>query len=1147
MMELRHITMVNWHLFDVEDIEMGGHVGVFGENRSGKSTILDMAQIVLTGGNRNVQRLNAVAGDKGKSRGASKRTVVDYCLGTLGEDERRRDQARTYIALGFADTEGKRPPVTIGMAIEARKSESNETVLGRFVAIGRIFTAQDFIEVRKEGRFPAEWDTVRSRIVKCVGEERFVNHRDKAIDYVREYMRHLVPHASFIGEQNANSLQKAIVNAMTLDHDQTATQFVRDYVLEKNNMRVGELRESIQTYRNINETIRKMREKLDALKALRGILAELEDAHDRKYRERWIAKRAEWLVARAANRELKEKLQIACEQRDAAKRELDFLDEEIRDIDREINRLNIAILEHDNKSGRHALQQIARIAEQNAARASSEFRKRMDAVGFLQPLCTMRGLGFEEHVPAIEHLGRAAKGARIEKLPEGLAAAEAGLTGNAAALLKRTDEARQRLFRDAANQREERDGLRERIRLHAAGQANAHLAPGTQDLCRRLRQSGMAPRVLCDLIEVADPEWTVAAEGLLGRDREAVFVDRPQIAQATSIFKEGRREFRGASLVSLNKLEAHRVPPQPGMFPSIFRSEDSDAMAFIMRRYGSVRLADTLADFNAPGRAIMKDGLYDDGLVRTHRAVEPSSYKIGNAAQAKALRDLEDRAGQLDELVEGAEKAAQAVDAAHCALKALCENPEVSAAMLATAYAAAMRERQEADDRIAALDGAGDGGLREKRKAQESLKGAHTEERNQQQKLFNNNEVEAQVSSRDLSRSENTPGSNLNLRAAWSICRATLPLYDRTKGRAAHRARFATTMSRNETERHRAVAAKAAAGEAAAEGDRIRIERCVREALSDYFDTFEVSSQVGTESEPLREVKPWVEQLIAEIETHELRRYERQAREAAEKAATLLRGEFINALTSRINKMERELQAMNRSLHDHPFHNERYSFHHTRVAEFQPILKIIEIGKTSPEALDMLFRGDEMPADFPHKDTIAELEALLENPEKDFTQFEDYRNFYTFEIHMEDVDTGRTTRWETRRGTGSGAEQQVPIYVAIGASLASVYGSAERRPGKSAGIALAIFDEAFSKMDGKNQRQMMTFYKRLGLQIVIAAPNEKRVAVLEHIDTVVEVDRIGEGARATVVQIKERARRELAAMDPELMSDTDLQSRIAAE
>jgi hypothetical protein len=233
-------------------------------------------------------------------------------------------------------------------------------------------------------------------------------------------------------------------------------------------------------------------------------------------------------------------------------------------------------------------------------------------------------------------------------------------------------------------------------------------------------------------------------------------------------------------------------------------------------------------------------------------------------------------------------------------------------------------------------------------------------------------------------------------------------------------------------------------------------------------------------------------------------------------------------------------------LADHPFHNERYSFHHTRLVEFQPILKIIEIGKTSPDALDMLFKGEQVPEDFPHRDTLLEIEALLEDPDKDFSVFEDYRNFFSFEIHMQDIVTGRTTRWETRRGTGSGAEQQVPIYVAIGASLASVYGSsANAVAGRLSGMALAIFDEAFSKMDGKNQRQMMSFYKKLGLQIIIAAPNEKRIAVLEHIDSVVEVDRIGEGARATVVQLKERTRSELRAMDPDLLSDTELEKAAA--
>lgn len=1147
MMELRHIAMVNWHLFDFEDIEIGGHAGVFGENRSGKSTILDMAQIVLTGGNRNIYRLNAVAGDKGKSRSASKRSVVDYCLGTLGEEERRREQARTYIALGFADTDRKRPPVTIGMAIEARKSESNETVLGRFVVVGALLTASDFTEVRKEGRFPADWDEVRTRVAKAVGQDNFINHRDKAIDFVREYMRHLVPHASFVGEHNAQSLQRAIVNAMTLDHDQTATEFVRKYILEDNRMRVRELRESIQTYRNINETIKKMRDKLEALKMLRDILDELLEVYEIIHRERWIAKRADFLHARSSNRELRYRLKEATARREAAAAELKFLNDDLSDIQREIDRLSSAIIEHDTKSGRGAAMAAVRAATETVERVESAFRKRMAAVALLAPLTEMRGYGVESHVSVLDRLIRAAAGANIASVSPILKEAEIELASRGADISKRTDEARQKLFADSVTLQSERNLLIERVSLHRSGHANAHLSPATQDLCRKLRQEGMVPRILCELVEISDSQWVAAAEGLLGRDREAIFVDRADLAKATATFKAGRREFRGASLVSLNKLDSHRKSPEAGSFPWLFRSQDDDAIAFIMRRHGTVRLAETMEQFNLRGRALMKDGLYDDGLVRTHRAADPSDHKIGKAAQAKALRDLEQKIEELDELIDSAEKDARTMDAAHGALKALTEELAVTFAALTDQHAKATRDRREAEERVRAVDGAGDGGLRTRRAAQEKLKAARMEEREAQHDLLNKQVVQIKICEHDLAKGDSSPGSNLSLRLTWSIWQQNLQVYHPTRGRPIYRERFDATTQKNNADRHKSIGSKATIAELSAIESRQKIERRVREALADYFDRFGVSSQIGTESEPLRDVKPWAELLIDEIETNELRQYERQAREAAEKAATLLRGEFINALTSRINKMERDLQAMNRGLYDHPFHNERYSFHHTRVAEFQPILKIIEIGKTSPDALDMLFRGDQVPADFPHKDTITELEALLEDPDKDFTQFEDYRNFYTFEIHMEDVSSGRTTRWETRRGIGSGAEQQVPIYVAIGASLASIYGSAEARPGRPSGMGLAMFDEAFSKMDGKNQRQMMSFYKKLGLQVVIAAPNEKRVAVLEHINTVIEVDRIGDGARTSVVQIKERVRRELREIDPDLMSEAELQNRIAAE
>jgi uncharacterized protein YPO0396 len=1147
MMELRHLTMVNWHLFDVEDIEVGGHIGVLGENRSGKSTVLDMAQVVLTGANRNFMRLNAVAGDGAAGRtGSPKRNVVGYCLGALGEEEMRRQEARTYVALGFEDSEGVRPALSIGLALEARASESSETVLARFVVIGKILKTTDFVEIRDHRRYPAAWDDVRANIIAAVGQDAFVNHRDRPTDYVREYMRHLLPHLPY-GEQNAAALQKAIVNAMTLNQNYTATQFVRRFILEENPIRVGELRESIQTYRNINATIVTMRRKLDALKGLQAVLAGFAQALHRKALEEWITARADWLAARAAHHDITQKLALERARRDVASVEVARLDQEIETIGQEADTLNVAIAEHDARTGREPLRERCRNAERDAKRAESELRRRLDTIGRLKPLLTMRAPALGQHLGAIEALCAFAKDVRPGQMPDGLGGVEAAAIAAAAAILSPVDEARQRLFREVSEKRDALTAVKERIAQHASGQSTFYLDQSTERLCRKLRGLGMAPRVLCDLVEIADPEWTAAAEALLGRDREAVFVDRSDLASATAVFKEGRREFPRASLVSLNKLESFRIPPQPGTFPAIFCSEDPDAISFIMRRYGSVRLAETLPQFNAPGRAIMKDGLYDDGLVRTHRFVATRDYKIGKTAQTSALHQLHEEASEIVDLLAKMDAAAKAMDAAHQALGELAATtPDADLSALCAAYRRSLADKAEAEDRMAALDRAGDGGLRERLNAQQALKKQRAEERKQQDGELRKRLGEVAVLERKLGDGENVPGSRLNVKVVWSTFLKVLPLFDRVQGRAIYRERLGGKRGRGEVERHRSIAAKALEDAAGADAERQNHELRARADLKDFFNEFGVSSQVGSESALLGEVKSWIDALAEDIESNELRRYERQAREAAERAATLLRGEFINALTARISKMERELQSMNRSLQDHPFHNERYAFHRTAVAEFQPILKVIEISKTSSEALDMLFRGD-VPEDFPHRDTLAALEALLEDPEKDFSQFEDYRNFYNFEIHMQDVVSQRTTRWETRRGTGSGAEQQVPIYVAIGASLASVYATTQRRPGQLSGMAIAIFDEAFSKMDGKNQRQMMGFYKDLGLQIVIAAPFEKRVAVLEHMETIVEIDRIGEQSRASVVLLKERARRELMAMNPDLVTDTELATRLAAE
>jgi uncharacterized protein YPO0396 len=97
------------------------------------------------------------------------------------------------------------------------------------------------------------------------------------------------------------------------------------------------------------------------------------------------------------------------------------------------------------------------------------------------------------------------------------------------------------------------------------------------------------------------------------------------------------------------------------------------------------------------------------------------------------------------------------------------------------------------------------------------------------------------------------------------------------------------------------------------------------------------------------------------------------------------------------------------------------------------------------------------------------------------------------------------------------------------------------------GMSPALFDEAFSKMDGKNQRAMMSFYADLGLQVVIAAPLEKKTAISGYMHTLVEIDRIDDQSSADTVYVGQRARDELLAMNPETWSDVEIAQRMAAE
>ncbi|TIR62911.1 MAG: DNA primase, partial [Mesorhizobium sp.] len=227
-----------------------------------------------------------------------------------------------------------------------------------------------------------------------------------------------------------------------------------------------------------------------------------------------------------------------------------------------------------------------------------------------------------------------------------------------------------------------------------------------------------------------------------------------------------------------------------------------------------------------------------------------------------------------------------------------------------------------------------------------------------------------------------------------------------------------------------------------------------------------------------------------------------------------------------------------------PLHGEIYRLAELVKPEFDDLYHLAKDSEADERVLDALF-GRAEPRDERHARALRQIEQLLADESFDFTVFQDYRSYFTYDLRMRDIATGRTTSFDRRRGVASGAERQVPFYVVIGAALASAYhGVRQTNAPSNLGMGLAVFDEAFSKMDGPNQRTLLDFYRAIGLQVVIAAPTEKRAVVYENLDYIIDVFRSGDVSLAESIRIKDRVREEMRAANPQHATDEDLAERL---
>ncbi len=246
----------------------------------------------------------------------------------------------------------------------------------------------------------------------------------------------------------------------------------------------------------------------------------------------------------------------------------------------------------------------------------------------------------------------------------------------------------------------------------------------------------------------------------------------------------------------------------------------------------------------------------------------------------------------------------------------------------------------------------------------------------------------------------------------------------------------------------------------------------------------------------------WVMGEKSRLESNELRRHKIACEKAANEMRRLLKEDLLSRLAEKLVKVEHKVERLNTLLTRYRVTGQTYALTYVVNQRFQKMHDLaIKVGMASD--LESVGLDDQEMAE-----AVTELESLI-NGNEGTEKLADYREYFNFEITMTDKSGGKTTM-SSRAVKGSGGEAQAPFYVSIAASLNAAYFPGHGG-GMPSGMGLALFDEAFNKLDVPNTQTLLNLFGDMGLQLMIAGPEDKRATFTEVLDTIILVNKAPDG------------------------------------
>ena len=1095
---LTRIRLINWHLFENTTINCQGTTYFIGINGAGKSTVLDAVQFALVGGQRDV-RFNQAALSGGK------RTLASYVRGEMGTEGQRylRGDATGVVALEFSNPDGT--TFSHGAVIDAFEDGRNPEV-AYFIVHNAMLNDNWFF--RSQGHL---FDT---RAFKRHLENFALPPAARAQVFTRleDYRFHLL---NRLGQLKDNFPAK-IVKGLAFSPLTDIRSFVQNYLLDENLVDVKTLQAQLETLRHFEGLAADVRERIVALDHVEDLDKERLANQRRRITNGTIARRIQGDVHK---NELKER-RIQLDEADLAYSRAQLQEE---DLTRRANRAQTLLVDAQValQTDRTALREKELLETVSATTAELTLLRQREAqvmetlsnaVTDAKRLCELiEGDGLP--VPhGLQTFVQQSGPSHFQIGAEGLSALLQNLQPDLTGLEQTYARSETLLDEQIRLIKEEAARLEDEIRKLRTGDRDASFeseAPQAMRLRRLLRAElglGAGEVVfLCSELQIPDPAWQDAVEGVLGHNRFVLLVPPEHFPAAMRLYRDRRQpdNLYGVALLDTERiLKQESRPVSENSLAAKAATAHPAARAFVDMLLGGFTRVDTIEDLRDYRTAVTRECFVRRNFTDSH--LNPQIYRRWFIGDRAAARQIEQRQARLDEIAsemvainEQASALKQRLGLTRPKIRPLIDLehslPELDQLAPLEARLAACKTA------LAALD-------------TQSIAELQAEV-DRCRKETNRLQAEASTLDRQIG----------NLEAnARTLREEVIPLLERQVDEAMQSAQAFLALEKADED---------TIAEVEKEYQR-RLERQPLEVILQNSVRYEADYQNAEQRsrDRLREAKQGyslrydfgnddqedADRFLAErdkLVKSELPKYETQIATQRAQAEQELVENFIHRLREQVEDARQQLAYLNSTLAGLRFGGERFEF----ITQPASGLRLVYDMIMDSQAIlgDSLFESDFRQKHQQGWDLLFERLTVSNDTENlELHELQDYRNYlqYDIRIHYPNGDRALLSQINAKK---SGGETTTPFYVAMAASFAQAYRLNQPRPSDT--IRLALFDEAFGKMDTARTASALKFMREAGLQVLLATPPDKSGSLLPYVDSICTVVR--KNSHAFVIEI----------------------------